>query len=105
MSTDTDTRTISRYDLTEAFECADLFDFDIREDYSGRGMNGATCFGVILDHDELNKVHFAFGYMAGYREGSEDDEGRDNWSALARCARTDSMGRQAIVYFRGWQLD
>jgi len=77
---------------------------DVREDYSGRGMDGRTCFGLTIGRNEEREVFAALGYLAGLTEGREDDADIDLME-LARYARTDSMGRDTIVYFPGWELD
>lgn len=51
----------------------------VRKDYSGRGMYGATCYGIVTD-DSVNCIEIAAEH------------------GLKR-AEADSMGRQAIVYW------
>jgi len=51
----------------------------VREDYSGRGMYGKTCLGIVCD-DDTECIELAAQY--GFRR-----------------AQTDSMGKQMIVYW------
>lgn len=51
----------------------------VREDYSGRGMYGATCYGIVTD-DATNCLEIA---------GEHGLKG----------ARTDGMGLKTIVYW------
>lgn len=66
--------------------------------YSGRGMYGRSCIGVECE----NPVKAAFEIAAAMTVDYDDCE---EWlSELARDASTDSMGRDAILYFPsvGW---
>lgn len=67
----------------------------IRTDYSGRGMYGRECFGIVVD-SVAELLDFWTGIVI-----------EDEWTAgqLARDAREDGMGQRTIVYFPGWQLD
>lgn len=70
----------------------------VREDYSGRGMYGATCFGVVVASYELLQVGVAIERLLS-RHNSDDDTIK-----LLKSASTDSMGMSTIVYFRGFEL-
>lgn len=100
--TNTTTRPINRREFTDALERAELNDYELYDDYSGRGMNGDQCFGVVVGRDEVPQVYFALGYAAGHTEA--EDGGGPDWTELARSARTDGMGRDVIVYFPRWSL-
>lgn len=103
----TATRTLSRELLDEAIDvAASTFgtSIDIHEVYSGRGMDGETCFGLIVDNGGERELWAAFGYLAGLAEGRDEDEEVD-LMRLAKSARIDGMGRDTIVYFPGWELD
>lgn len=65
-------------------------------DYSGRGMYGAQCIGVVLP-DELCSAQ---GYLLLGAKLAE----HDLWQ-LIDGARADDFGRQRIVYFPGWVMD
>ena len=59
--------------------------------YSGRFMYGKTCFGLVGNFSSILKALFAF--LADYPEHAK---------ALAKtvkCMKSDSLGRQEIVYF------
>jgi hypothetical protein len=64
-------------------------------DYSGRGMYGATCFGITVNSHASTTM-----FMLAVREviGLEDTV------YLASAMRSDSMGYDTIVYFPGWTL-
>jgi hypothetical protein len=102
MTTTTTTRTILRRDFTDALEAAGLNEYEITEGYSGRGMYGATCFGVTVEPSNLRYVYAALGYTMGSAEAADDD--METAEALLRTAAWDSMGRDFIVYFPGWSL-
>lgn len=68
----------------------------IREDYSGRGMYGATCFGLVVDCTS-QAVKFLIA-LARNLEAELADELADNWSQ-------DNMGLSTIVYFPRFQLE
>lgn len=58
---------------------ADRCGGDLRDDYSGRGMFGERCVGIVCDNP--------------------DEAIEEAASQGLKGARTDSMGRQAIVYW------
>lgn len=87
--------TVSRETVEESLGGGNWDYEDIRTDYSGRGMYGATCFGIVFrEHRDI----FSF-----FVELAVEDY--DTAELLARKARQDSMGRDAIVYFPGCTLD
>ena len=63
---------------------------DLRFDYSGRGMYGAKCFGIVGDDTKFLK------FLIKFAEREPDLA----WELTDRVA-TDSMGREAIMYFVG----
>lgn len=66
------------------------FDYEWREDYSGRGMYGKTCLGIVTDAS-LWKLHSAIAEVASYD---------DSLSALSDnepCV--DDMGLSNIYYW------
>ena len=73
--------------VEQAHQIADncAADVEVREDYSGRGMYGETCVGLVVE-DTADLL--ATGFAAA-------EEGID-YRALPK--RTDSMGRSIIVY-------
>jgi hypothetical protein len=81
-------------------------DIEIYEDYSGRGMYGATCFGLTCSGDVIYPFFVELGAeVARVVESGDLDVYDDLAGDLARAARTDSMGRDTIVYFPGFSLD
>lgn len=69
----------------------DGIELEARPDYSGRGMYGSTTGGLVGDIGDI-----AAGVAIFARE-CDDDQFEDLVESL-RNARTDSMGRQLIVY-------
>lgn len=67
---------------------------DIRADYSGRGMFGDGCLGIVF---RASRDIFRF-----FVELASEDY--DTAELLARKAREDSMGLGVIVYFPGCSL-
>jgi hypothetical protein len=65
----------------------------IREGYSGRGMFGKTCFGLVGNLSELCKFFSCLSV--------------DFWFAekLANGVCYDSMGHDTIYYFPGFELN
>ena len=89
--------TLSQLEL--GAERAGVYDYEVRKDYSGRGMRGAKCLGLVVDSPAD-----AYAILAGAAAEAEyDDETdlADEWLALFRKSRLDSMGLQSIVYFPG----
>ena len=87
---------VSREDVENAIYNADIVSFNemddvLRTDYSGRGMYGDKCFGLVCSEGELLRfiVHLA-------------QRGEDvNW---IDSVRSDSMGRSTIWYWPQVQL-
>lgn len=80
--------------VVEALDVAylDIEDVNIRDNYSGRGMYGDTCFGIDFDSPrDMAKFVIAWAYSAGER-GEELPEWLPEF-------REDSMGRGIIVYW------
>jgi hypothetical protein len=86
---------IERQIIVDALEKADQLDDDtrledvLREDYSGRGMFGDRCFGIVGALD-------AFGLVLV--ELTEDGHG-ELARNMASNVRTDNMGYEAIYYW------
>jgi len=81
-------------ELMARFEEFEYYDIKVRKDYSGRGMYGASCFGIV--HDLPDAV--LGGIIVGLFE--------DKFEAInmLESARIDNMGRSTITYFPGWGL-
>src|SRR5687768_3238989 len=68
-------------------------DVDFRPNYSGRGMYGRTCLGIV--HDDRNTVA-AFLYILA------DELGKDFLDLLSEVGGAqDGMGLSTITYFSG----
>lgn len=83
------TYSISRHTLEDAADYADLDpDADIRTNYSGRGMFGKTCLGLV--YDSLSDLLVFVAYLA------REDEDHLDWISRVR---QDSMGMSTIAYW------
>jgi hypothetical protein len=82
----------------------DSEDFDIRTDYSGRGMYGNACLGIV-SHDSGLTTALSFELAALLTEDQDFDDLRQNFHEIASIQQTDSMGRGTIVYWPGIQVD
>ena len=92
--------TIKRADLEFALNVADVYNEDgetIRESYSGRGMYGAECFGLVVASERE-------AFKAILAMVAEDLIDIFDASRLVDDLRVDSMGMSSIVYFEGWSL-
>lgn len=108
---------MSEYGLTAADvdalrdELPDLNESDIRTDYSGRGMYGRTCIGVVGSDPILFAFQLAVLIARGEAglEDGEDDQLTpfDIRSALEEIGApsTDSMGYQTIHYWPNITVD
>ena len=80
------------------------FDGDyLTTDYSGRGMYGDRCIGVVTG--DTAQVMFNLGMAIGERAANE--EGSRWWDLAESFKRSaqDSMGLSAIIYFPSLTLD
>lgn len=72
--------------LQEILDCPG-YDLEVQA-YSGRGMMGTKCLGVVFDD---------FGdVLAAVAEAGDDAR---HWRAELRSVRIDSMGKRSIAYF------
>lgn len=75
-------------------ETAEQHDVEVRSDYSGRGMYGATCLAFTCD-DERQAIKVMIG-LARLDDGLAEE--------LADCYRTDQLGLGIVVYFPGVEV-
>lgn len=98
-------RVIQRQLIDEALDCAGLYEVDVRTDYSGRGMSGATCLGIVCDSERSAfRLFAALGQISGERTIEDENWEPEIVSDLAASALTDSMGRSLVVYFPRWEV-
>lgn len=90
---------IPRTLVMKAAEIADLGDDSIQENYRGRGMYGASCFGIVGSMRDLTRFMVALTCL----EMQETDE-TSCAENLADNVATDSMGYSTIFYFPGIKL-
>jgi len=80
----------------------------IHKRYSGRSMYGATCDGfTVPDMEAAVRAMFWLGRLLEDNAGNTGltvEELSEDAEALLRAMRTDSMGRDLIVYFPGWEF-
>lgn len=67
--------------------------FDVREDYSGRGMFGRTCFGIVGDPGDLIR------FVLRTQDVEEDTPWWKTDRSWITHVRTDSMGHDMIYYW------
>jgi len=80
---------------------ADAYDMRIEPDYSGRGMYGGKCFGLVF---EGTVGQFFSAFLQSLSD--EDISLKHELADLFDQMQTDSMGRWAtIYYFPGWILE
>lgn len=99
---------ISRAVLEDALNQADV---ELRENYSGRGMYGDTCIGVVGEHDELENFERELAKAATldkYKDHHPTDYSDpeavvetfiEELDAIAGQRRSDSMGMSSIYYY------
>jgi hypothetical protein len=79
------------------------FDFEVREDYSGRGMYNRECVGFVTDSPlELHGAICAVLAEANAEWDEDTDFYGIDWFLLK--PRADSMGRSSILYYSNLQL-
>lgn len=76
-------------------EAAERSDCHVRGSYSGRGMYGDTCFGI---------VHPGGAELAKFFMALAERDADLAWELADRMS-ADSMGYDTITYFRGYGLD
>ena len=101
-----ETTTFTQDQLVDAldFVGVDALDDDIRNDYSGRAMYGAECFGVTTDQPQLVGLAIVTALIEAANGDIDADYAVAEAARIVGAARTDSMGRSTIIYFPGWQL-
>ena len=67
----------------------EAYGYEYRNDYSGRGMYGATCVGFTCSN--VNRALMEFGGFVVVNGADLDD--------FIFCLSTDRLGSSAIVYF------
>jgi hypothetical protein len=79
-------------DFNTLSEIASAVDGDTYANYSGRGMYGSTCVGVVVEDSNLLGLGLAIAEIV------EDESLRNR---LAGGYSTDSLGLRTIVYWQG----
>lgn len=85
------TITIPRDVIVDVLLDAGLDEDALRANYSGRGMYGDECFGLVCDNGEL--LNFAVELGARYERGEIDDP---DWISYVSM---DAMGMGTIWYW------
>lgn len=85
---------IDRFTIEDAAWDADLDTEKVLYDgYSGRGMYGRKCFGIVGSMEDYSK------FLVRLTQSDPDIA----WD-LAQSVDSDSMGYESIFYFPGYQL-
>lgn len=79
------------------------------QSYSGRGMYGEHCVGIVCSDPENLLVMLTLSLVRGYLLDFEDDQNKilfdkienhlDDVYEFLRSPRMDSMGKQSIIYW------
>lgn len=84
--------TLTTEELDALQDACDDEGIDLRTEYSGRAMYGATCIGIVADG--IGSILRVIGILR------EDSRAFDLYEALSvGNPRTDSMGMQTIFYW------
>lgn len=79
---------------------AELCSMDIHEHYSGTGMAGARCFGLVTPYAGDSAIQAICTFMV---ELAKDDD--DLVINLSDAVRWDRLGHSTIFYFPGYILE
>lgn len=90
---------IERALVAEALDNAGLDEDAIRTGYSGRGMYGEMCFGVVVPG-----FNQAARFLVELATLMVDHDEPGTAGELADAMRSDNMGMDMIFYFPGWEL-
>lgn len=82
---------VVRSEIHEALLNAGLDEDAVREDYSGRGMFGSTCFGIVTDDSGFALFCASVGSFM------------DDWDWVGDV-QSDGMGLETIYYWRRVKL-
>jgi hypothetical protein len=71
------------------------------QSYSGRGMFGRKCLGLVVSSmAEMNRIIFDLGYSVGVELGENDENGFvEKVSVAVQNMQSDNMGMDFIYYF------
>lgn len=89
---------LARATVVDALYDAGLDEDALYEGYSGRGMLGADCFGIVGYVSDVTK--FLIRLVA-----QDDEQGVDLAESLADSMRSDGMGTSTIFYFPGYEVE
>lgn len=90
-------------------EVQNYADIELRTSYSGRGMYGKECFGVVGSQTELAKfelslaLHLAADNSDEYRV--DPDDVMENFENILDSRSVDSMGYDTIYYYPGIKVE
>lgn len=70
---------------------------DVRTDYSGRGMYGATCVGFVIP----NRIPHIFALANAMGDVLIVDGNLTEYDRIAELIEQDHMGLDTIIYFPG----
>lgn len=94
---------ITRTLLTEILADADVDDDAVRHDYSGRGMYGKTCLGLVGGYSTLTAFVAEVGKRQGAFDASGDDDAHpdlfDVLDAIVNGVAVDQLGHDLIFYW------
>ena len=96
---------ITKAKFMEAVSYAeDNHDIELRESYSGRGMYGQTCIGVVGEPSGLDEFELALSLLTVTDDLDDEVNGHTVLNALVDVRdmrREDSMGMDRVYYYPG----
>jgi hypothetical protein len=96
--------TVRKFMIMNALDAAELDESALHTNYSGRGMYGDTCFGVVGNVRTYGRFLIALMESDAYDAELLAAERLELATELASRVRTDGMGLDTIFYFPGIQL-
>ncbi|MFJ5532483.1 hypothetical protein [Streptomyces sp. NPDC093261] len=88
---------VPRQMIANALDQAELDEDALYEGYSGRGMFGEKCFGIVGNMTTF--ARFIVGIAA------QDYEGAEMAQLLADAVSSDNMGYDSIYYFPSYTIE
>jgi hypothetical protein len=75
------------------------FNYSLRTDYSGRGMFGDTCIGIVCGNTSILLVHLTMWLTNAHRDNVNNEYGIESLIDAVSGCKTDSVGYDNILYF------
>jgi hypothetical protein len=98
----------------ELSDAADAAGVDVRQDYSGRGMYGETCIGVVGDASDCERFEAELAKAVTLGEFKTDNEHNpedvldvymEKLIDIQDARRSDNMGTEFIYYYPKMKIE